>query len=411
MTQEPDLSKQPQEEARNVPIVEEDFAKLLTNFKIKPDQAASIALNISHTGGPDVFENPEALTKRLIAWSGELAPAKRKLIIEQWFAEKGIPVPLELIKKVGMSTEQAALADEGGRSGVKYVYDSDKHVVRMAKDKEIGGSMDEAVKLKEMAEESASGGEPPFVPDGEGNYHLNPNARLTGMDLMAYEIIKKNQERGESIDPLEALSQATEKMKMYRDVLGGGSSEKPGWMTDPVAFISVVKDITGTGTDRPAQPGWMTDPAQFIGMIREIQGEGKGDEKLQAQISELMTTVTTLREDAHKQEIANLTTQIQQQGEEHKKQIDAIATKLEQAPKNQGGKTELDILHDVGTGAIEVIKTEASGMRNMIKEFVSSPKPPSSKTEEERTARKEDFREALENDREIDKVAERLFFS
>ncbi|MBU0846606.1 hypothetical protein KKH23_05400, partial [Patescibacteria group bacterium] len=140
MTSEHEETRQTEGEARTVPIVEEDFATLLGKFKIKDDLAANIAENISHTGGANVFEEPELLTKRLVAWSGEIAPAKRKLVIEQWFAEKGIEVSPALIKKAGMSTDHAKEAEDGEKDGdeVKYVYDAEKKQVRMVKQNEPG---------------------------------------------------------------------------------------------------------------------------------------------------------------------------------------------------------------------------------------------------------------------------------
>ena len=60
--------------AREVPIVEEDFTTLLQKFKIKGDLAANIAENVSLTGGPKVFEEPELLLKRLTTWSSDILP-------------------------------------------------------------------------------------------------------------------------------------------------------------------------------------------------------------------------------------------------------------------------------------------------------------------------------------------------
>ena len=42
-------NEKPKEEAREVPIVEEDFATLLGKFRMKPEVVANIADNISHT--------------------------------------------------------------------------------------------------------------------------------------------------------------------------------------------------------------------------------------------------------------------------------------------------------------------------------------------------------------------------
>lgn len=412
MTQNPDDHEEIREESRQVPIVEDDFAKLLQKFKIKAELAANIAENISHTGGPTVFENPELLTKRVRAWSGEIAPAKRKLIIEQWFAEKGIEVSPELIQKAGLTTEQAGKADSEAEDedNIRYVYDIDKRLVRMASKNERGGTLEQAKELKKMADESDSEGkESPFIPDANGALQLNPKARITGLEMLAFDSIKKSQERGETVDPIEALAQAAEKMKTFREMFGGSSGNQPDWMTDPAKFVALVRDIGG-GDGGAGKPAWMSDPMEFIKIIREISGEGKGDDKVAAQITELQSTISTMRDETHKAELARLGEQMTTQAAAHAKQMAEIATKIEEAGKTVTGRTELDILFEVAKEGISVIKTEASGMRSIIKEVVSSPNLPPSKSEEERETRKGDFRKALESDRRIDELAERLFF-
>ena len=159
--------------AREVPIVEEDFATLLKKFKIRADLAANIAENISHTGGPRVFEDPEILLYRLSSWSSDIPPARRKNIIEQWFAERGVDIPPDIQQRAGMTAEQIRETDkktkEGGEVEVRYIYDTDVKQVRMAKEGERGGTLAQAKELKKMAEESEGAGtESPFVQDGEG---------------------------------------------------------------------------------------------------------------------------------------------------------------------------------------------------------------------------------------------------
>ncbi len=126
-----------EEEEREVPIIEEDFATLLKQFRIKAGLAAYIAKNVSHTGGSKVFEKPELLFKRLTAWSSDIPPGMRKNIIEQWFAEKGIDISPEVQQKAGMTTEQInrAEAETTGR----YIFDEKAHTIRMAKEGERGG--------------------------------------------------------------------------------------------------------------------------------------------------------------------------------------------------------------------------------------------------------------------------------
>ena len=128
--------------AREVPIVEEDFTTLLQKFRVKDGLATNIAENVSLTGGPKVFEEPELLLKRLTTWSSDIPPGMRKNIIEQWFAEKGIDISPEVQLKVGMTTDQTpkgeVVTKEG--TGVRYVFDEEKRVVRMAKKDEGGGT-------------------------------------------------------------------------------------------------------------------------------------------------------------------------------------------------------------------------------------------------------------------------------
>jgi hypothetical protein len=133
--------------ARQVRIVEEDFAELLKKFRTKDDMAGNIAENISHTGGANVFEESENLARRLTAWSTEIAPAKRKLIIEQWFAEKGIPVTSDILHRAGMAAQglDDHAADQAEEEApVRYVYDVETHQIRMTKQGEPGGTLAQA---------------------------------------------------------------------------------------------------------------------------------------------------------------------------------------------------------------------------------------------------------------------------
>jgi hypothetical protein len=165
----------PEVETREVPIVEEDFATLLKKYRIKGDLAANIAEHISHTGGPSVFEKPALLLKGLVAWSSDIAPAKRKLIIGRWFAEKQIDIPPEVQQTAGMTTDQIQKAEARTKGGaeVRYVWDTDAHQIRMAKESEQGGTLAQAKELKKMAEEDErAGAESPFMQDGEGHWVL-----------------------------------------------------------------------------------------------------------------------------------------------------------------------------------------------------------------------------------------------
>jgi len=369
--------------AREVPIVEDDFATLLKKFKIKADLAANIAENVSHTGGPRVFEEPELLLKRLSAWSSDITPAKRKLIIEQWFAERGLDIPLEIQQKAGMTTEQIQKTEVEKKEGaeVRYVYDTDAHQVRMAKEGERGGTLAQAKELKEMAEEDKkAGAESPFMQDGEGHWVLNPKARVTGVELMAVQFMQKSQEKGEPIDPITAMTQAAETWKTLREGLGVGASTLPAWMTDPVAFGEAVRSITG----------------------------GKGeDSTLKDALTEMRKSLDDMKDERWREQFAGQQRQIQDITGVLSKTLETISD----LQKGRTGRTEMDILHEIAEKGIDLAKTELPGLRRDIKEAVGSISLPQGKSTEQREDRKKKYKQAIDKDKDIEEIGRRLFFT
>lgn len=99
-----------------------------------------------------------------------------------------------------------------------------------------------------MAEESGKGAEEsPFILDPESGWSLNPKARVTGVELMALDAIRRAHESGTPVDPLEALSQAATKMKVFREALGSGTAELPEWMRDPLQFQKTIQELSPKG--------------------------------------------------------------------------------------------------------------------------------------------------------------------
>ncbi|HUU65028.1 MAG TPA: hypothetical protein VMW37_02880 [Dehalococcoidales bacterium] len=85
-----------------------------------------------------------------------------------------------------MTAEQIRGTEKKTKEGeveVRYIYDTEVKQVRMAKEGERGGTLAQAKELKEMAEEGEGAGkESPFVQDGEGDWMLNPQTRVGGVD-------------------------------------------------------------------------------------------------------------------------------------------------------------------------------------------------------------------------------------
>ena len=75
------------------------------------------------------------------------------------------------------------MAEKGKAKPPTYVYDAETGVVRMAKEGEVGGTMEQAKELKKMGEDvKKEEAESPFIQDGEGNWILNPKAKISGME-------------------------------------------------------------------------------------------------------------------------------------------------------------------------------------------------------------------------------------
>ena len=369
--------------AREVPIVEEDFATLLKKFKIRADLAANIAENISHTGGPRAFEDAEILLKRLTKWSSDITPATRNNIIDQWFAERQIDISPEIQKRAGMTTDQiqkAEAATKEAAAEVRYIYDLEARQVRMAKEGERGGTLAQAKELKKMAEEDEAGGkESPFAQDAEGNWTLNPKARVGGVELMAFQSLKQAQEKGEPFDPIVAMTKASEQMRILREGFGGGGSPLPAWMTDPVAFSNAIKSVMG--------------------------GSGE-DSALKESLAAMKKTIEELKDDKSRAQFEAQQKQIQDLAGTLNKTLEAIGD----MKKDRGGKTEMDILSEIAKEGIGLAKTELPGLRRDIREAISSVAPPPGKTSEQREERKKKFKEAIDTDQEIEELGKRVFF-
>jgi len=362
-----------------VPIVEEDFAELLKKFRTKDDMALNIAENISHTGGANVFEEPENLARRLTAWSTEIAPAKRKLIIEQWFAEKGIPVTHDILQRAGMTTTELEDKDTENVedvSPVRYLYDTDSRQIRMTKKGEPGGTLAQAERLKDLANPTTTDvQEPAFIVGEEGKLQPNPNAKLGAVELLAFGAIRKSEERGEKPDPLEEMARATENMQRYKEIFGG---QKP------------------TSSELPP---WLGNPAEFLKMIKDLSGDSEA-------VAELRATVDTLREQLHNEEVAaqkNLITTLSQQVKDLGDKIDNV----QNSPGNS--KSELDVLSDITREGLNLLKSELPSVRSDIRSAIGSIDLPAKKSPAVRAERVDRYKKSIATDEELVEVGKRLF--
>lgn len=271
------------EGSSNVDLLpQSNFVKLLIDYGVKDKAATIITQHIADTGTDQVFEKPLELLQKLARFPREVPPTTRRNILDHWFMQNKIPMPegfqdeaerpaeelrIKYAKGIGEEakysietetgrirvaskdephpltydeadklsrriesklTEQGQRKDEKSTPKVTYVYDDVTNKIRMAREGEIGGTLQEAKELKAMAEKSDTkvDQEPQFI-RGEGDKWIpNPKAKFSSMDMMFWQMYQKAEQKGEATDPFEYMSQQAEKMLLMRRAFGGDSDSE-----------------------------------------------------------------------------------------------------------------------------------------------------------------------------------------
>jgi len=376
-------NEKPEEETRQVPIVEEDFATLLGKFRIKPEVATNISNNISHIGGQTVFENPELLTKKLASWSTEISPAKRKLIIEQWFAERGIEVPEEVIEKAGKGSDELR-KEARGKSEAENIYyvEPDTAIIRLAAGNEKATTLSEAKELQKLIkkdleearkrqEEEGGGKEPAFVLGEKGGWTLNPKARIGFGEFAVFQMYQDSLNKGEPIDPIEELAKREEASVRLKEAMGvktGGGDEEMTTL-DKLDKLGMLKKSEGggegallaqldslgllrkTGEEGRGTQIEMLKQLDQLGMLKKT-GEGEGSEtirSLQVEVKELKDSLQRQELDAVKGALGNL------------------AKGLEDLRKDMSNRGGLEGRFALLDKAMTSIDSQVSGIRSDVK--------------------------------------------
>jgi len=429
------------ESEKEVPDAVKDFELLLQDYGIK--KAPIIAKNIAGTGGPNVFDKPEDMAKRLAKWPREIAPVYRQSILEHWFKSRGVTVPQELLEEVGtpegLREEKAKKKAQEKKvaEGAVWKVDIDESgmpKIRMIKDEsEPGITLSEA---KTAAKEIGREREEPIVSydEAQGKHIPNFKSPFVRQNLAAAWATARQMDRamaeGEAADPIDIWIEQQTKIAQLKEPMGvspeakdkgtvgelvsalkdlqemakeGKVSELPDWMTDPAKFIDTVRTVSGA--EAGGKASWLTDPAEFIKMIREIGGEGKSDDAVKSELSELRKTIEAMKEEKHNQEMASLQGQIVSLQKTHEGQMREILDKMEDLKKPTSGKSEMDIISDVASGVLG----EAKGLRSDVKEVLRDKGLPPAKSAEQREERKGKYQKALQTDQEIEEIGRRLF--
>jgi len=465
-------NEKPEEGTREVPIVEEDFAALLGKFRIKPEVATNISNNISHTGGQTVFENPELLTKKLASWSTEVSPAKRKLIIEQWFAERGIEVPDEVIERAGKGPDELK-KDAKVKEGAENIYyvEPDTAIIRLAAGNEKATTLAEAKELQKLikkdlkearkSQEAEDSGKPPaFVQGEQGAWTLNPQAKIGFGEFAVFQMYQDSLRRGEPIDPVEELTKREEQSARLREAMGFKPGGEDTEMTtlDKLDKLGMLKKGEGEGTllaqldalgllKKSGEEGSSTqidvlDKLDKLGMLKKSEGgEGallaqldslgllkkSGEEGKATQIDmlEKLNQLGMLKkpgeEGAESQTMRALEIEVKELKESLQKQemdtlknvVVTLSNQLSELRKEMSNQGKLEGRYALMDKTISTIDSQLSGIRSDVKPLVMAVgggTEPRKKSPEEKAKIARGLKEAVELEKEARSLEDELLF-
>jgi len=390
--------KTPSEE-KEVPDAARDFEALLDEYGVT--KAAIIVKNIAATGSPTVFDDPKEMAKKLAKWPRDMAPMYRASILEHWFKSRGIILPEELLEEVGMEEDEKKAKDRKVKAekqradGAVWTVDVDESgmpKIRMIKDEtEPGVTLTEAkVAAKEIGKER----EEPIVIYNEalGKHAPNFKSAFVQQNLSAAwataRQMDKSMDEGEPVDPMDFWLDQQAKVAQMKDLMGfTPETKEKGTFTELIEAIKALQGIVPTPQT----------------------GDSGVAESLKAELADLKKTIGDMREETRNKEITSLQEQILAQAEAQKKQVEDILSKMDTLGK-AGGRTEMDILHEIAEKGIDLAKSELPGLRRDIKEAVGSVALPIGKSTEQREERKKKFRQAIDTDKDIEELGRRVFF-
>jgi DNA-directed RNA polymerase subunit F len=365
----------------NPPNPAEDFASIMLTYHIPQGDVESIIKYINDTGNDNIYFDIPELIDKLVKFPRQIPPVSRRHIMDHWIALNKIAIPENYDKTVEatpkdyrkISGKEKYTVDEKGAilvassdenaltyaeaeklaerrkselkvtvntAGPKYIYDAGAKAIRMAHDNEPGGTLDEAKELKRIDDaNNVKPPESPFMQTEDGQWALVPGAKLSTIEMMTWQSMQKAAAAGQPVDIVTEFANSAEKLKMIRDLFGGGNSV-PAYLASPEAFAAAVKAAMG------------------------------GDNQA---VNELKIEIQRLREDQHAAELRqrdeavnNLQTLVTNANNKIKELEDRITN-----AKPMTGKTAYDIVDKLpGT-----IKDVSQDIKSTIIDVMRSPGP------------------------------------
>jgi len=377
-----------------------EFAALLQRYKVKADTAAMVAEHIVATQPDDVLENPERLAEALSEFSTDIPPLRRKQILKAWFARRGVEVPETALRTAG------APAEAGGaeRPGRLYAVDEETGRIRAAREGEKALTWAEAKTLsdeikKELAKEGKTpeAAEPPFIPTEDGGWTINPKARFGVAELLAWQALKRSEERGEPQDPYKLLAEQAATAKILRDAFGGG--ERRETALELIQMLGSLNLLRGPGEEMKQVAESIKALAEAVAAgpkespelkaLKEQLGEMKA---LRDQVAELQKALQEQREKALKGEIEALRGEIQR-----------LSAELERSRREGMSANEYGILNK----GLDVLDRRAAELGSVLRGYLGRLPPPRPQAEVEALGKA--IRRQAEVEAELDRLGDLLF--
>jgi len=359
-----------------IPDEIKDFVELLKDHEVKEGKAISIGKFISRTGSSEVFEQPEELANFLARYPRDLAPVQRRRILEQWFAEKGVSVPEELLTKTAMhpkdldkaqkDEEKKKKVDEGTVWTVE-VDDKGMPKIRMIKEAgEPGTTLEEATKAaKQIAKEF--GGEESVVVYNESLGKHMPNFKSDfvknnlGVAWAAARQMDQAVATGEPIDPMDTFLEQMAKIESMKELVGAGRKE-PETKGTVGEIISAIKELRTMSSEGKEMPEWMRDPVLFQKTVQELVPKGDTDT-----LKEVRDELTQMRGALHESELKHKDEQIGTLAEairSYRNEVSTLKSDMEKS-KQITGRSAYDLLGDLITKV-----PDKEDIRQMVTEAV-----------------------------------------
>jgi hypothetical protein len=405
----------------NPPNPAEDFASIMLTYHVPQGDVEAIIKYINDTGSDNVYFNITELIGKLMKFPRQVAPTIRRQVMDHWIAINKVTPPEDYENTVGTTSEEyrrmgtkekytvdlegniavatnepnaltydeakklseekkTTLKEKEYKSTTKYVYDSTDKAVRMAKENEQGGTMEEATKLKRMAEEGVK--------------------KSDSTPLYVYDVVEKavrmakENERGGTLDDAKELQRLAE--------IGsrpGGDKGAPRYVYDTEAkAVRMAKEGETGGTlddaerlkrmaegdnkDKGESPFTMDAngnilivpgaklAAQDLMVWLSLQKPASGDNEA---IKALNEKIDKMREEQHAAElrqrdasVATLQSQVDSANNKIKDLEDKIANQ-----KTVTGTTVYDIVREVP----DTMKDISKDIKSTIFDFIRTPGP------------------------------------